>query len=130
AWALAPAPDAARTDAETAARLKALATRSVSVAAGFLAEALVVLFYLFFFLLEARRFPARIRAGFGAEQADRVLGVLASINRAMASYLRAKVLASLATALPVVAVLWGFGVPFPGMWGVLTFVGNFIPYVG
>ena len=48
----------------------------------------------------------------------------------MASYLRAKVLASLVTALPVVAVLWAFGVPFPGMWGVLTFVGNFIPYVG
>jgi predicted PurR-regulated permease PerM len=34
------------------------------------------------------------------------------------------------TALPVVAILWGFGVSFPGMWGVLAFVGNFIPYVG
>ena len=34
------------------------------------------------------------------------------------------------TALPVVAILWAFGVSFPGMWGVLAFVGNFIPYVG
>ena len=34
------------------------------------------------------------------------------------------------TALPVVAVLWALGVPFPGMWGVLAFIGNFIPYVG
>jgi AI-2 transport protein TqsA len=130
AWALAPAPDAARAEAETAARLKALASRLVNAAAGFLAEALVVLFYLLFLLLEARRFPARIRAGFRPEQADHVLGVVASINRAMASYLRAKALSSLVTALPVVAVLWAFGVPFPGMWGVLTFVGNFIPYVG
>ena len=48
----------------------------------------------------------------------------------MDSYLRAKVLSSLVTALPVVAILWAFGVPFPGMWGVLAFVGNFIPYVG
>ena len=48
----------------------------------------------------------------------------------MASYLRVKALSSLVTALPVVAILWAFRVPFPGMWGVLTFVGNFIPYVG
>jgi AI-2 transport protein TqsA len=40
------------------------------------------------------------------------------------------VLSSLVTALPVVVILWAFGVPFPGMWGVLAFVGNFIPYVG
>ena len=48
--------------------------------------------------------------------------------REVAEYLEA--LASLVTALPVVAILWAFGVPFPGMWGVLAFVGNFIPYVG
>jgi predicted PurR-regulated permease PerM len=30
----------------------------------------------------------------------------------------------------VVAILWAFGVSFPGTWGVLAFVGNFIPYVG
>ena len=130
AWVLEPAPDADRAEADTAARLKALASGLVNAAAGFLAEALVVGFYLIFLLLEARRFPGRVRAGFAPEQADRVLEVLASINRAMASYLRAKVLASLVTALPVVAILWAFGVSFPGMWGVLTFVGNFIPYVG
>ena len=130
AWALAPAPDAAPAGAETAARLKALASHLVNAAAGFLAEALVVLIYLVFLLLEARRFPARVRAGFPPERAERILEVLGAINRAMASYLRAKVLSSLLTALPVVAVLWAFGVPFAGMWGVLTFVGNFIPYVG
>ncbi len=130
AWAFAPAPDAARTEAESTTRIKALASRLVNTAAGFLAEALVVLFYLIFLLLEARFFPARVRAGFRPEQADRVLGVLGSINRAMASYLRVKALSSLVSALPVVAILWAFGVPFPGMWGVLSFVGNFVPYVG
>lgn len=119
-----------RAEADTAARLKAIASGLVNAAAGFLAEALVVGFYLIFLLIEARRFPPRVRAGFAPEQADRVLAVVGSINRAMASYLRAKVLSSLVTALPVVAVLWAFGVPFPGMWGVLAFIGNFIPYVG
>jgi AI-2 transport protein TqsA len=127
---LKPAPDADRVEADTAARLKVIAAGLVNAAAGFLAEALIVGFYLIFLLLETRRFPGRVRAGFAPGQADRVLEVVGSINRAIASYLRVKVLASLVTALPVVAILWAFGVSFPVMWGVLTFVGNFMPYIG
>jgi AI-2 transport protein TqsA len=119
-----------RTEADTTARLMAIASGLVNAAAGFLAEAVVVGLYLIFLLIEARHFAARVQAGFVPEQADRVLGIVGSINGAMASYLRAKTLASLVTALPIVAILWAFGVPFPGMWGVLAFVGNFIPYVG
>jgi AI-2 transport protein TqsA len=130
AWVLEPVPDTARAEAETTARLKALASSLVNVAADFLAEALVVMFYLVFLLLEVHRFPARIRGGFPPEQADHMLAIIGSINGAMTSYLRAKVLSSLLTALPVVAILWAFGVSFPGMWGVLAFIGNFIPYVG
>jgi AI-2 transport protein TqsA len=130
AWVFELASHPNRAEADTATRLKAIASNLVNAAAGFLAEALVVGFYLIFMLIEAGHFPKRVKAGFAPEQADRVLGILGSISRAMASYLRAKALASLVTALPVVAILWAFGVPFPGMWGVLVFVGNFIPYVG
>jgi AI-2 transport protein TqsA len=130
AWVFEPAEHRDGAEADTSARLKALAARLVNAAAGFLGEALVVGLYLIFLLAEVHRFPARVRAGFDPGQAEKVLGVVGSINRAMASYLRAKVLASLCTALPVFAILWAFGVPFPGMWGVLAFVGNFIPYVG
>jgi AI-2 transport protein TqsA len=130
AWVFEPALDPGHAGADTAARLKAIASGLVNAAAGFLAEALVVAFYLIFLLIEARHFPRRVRAGFAPEQADRMFAIVGSINRAMVSYLRAKALASLVTALPVVVILWAFGVPFPGMWGVLAFVGNFIPYVG
>jgi AI-2 transport protein TqsA len=130
AWLLDPIRDTARAEAETTARLKMLVASLVNVAANFFAEAIVVVFYLVFLMLEAHRFPARVRTGFPQERADLVLTIIGSINRAMASYLRAKVLSSLALALPVVAILWSFGVSFPGTWGVLAFVGNFIPYVG
>lgn len=130
AWILALAPDAARAEAETTARLKALASGLVNAAAGFLAEALVVALYLIFLLFEARRFPARIRAGFSPSRADHALAVVGAVNGAMAPYLRVQALTSLVTAQPVVAMPWAFGVPFPGMWGVLTFIGNLIPYVG
>ena len=130
AWLLDPIRETARTEAETTARLKALASSLVNIAASFFAEAVVVMFYLVFLMLEAHRFPARVRTGFAQERAEHVLAIIGSINRAMVSYLRAKVLSSLAMALPVVVILWSFGVSFPGTWGVLAFIGNFIPYVG
>jgi predicted PurR-regulated permease PerM len=130
AWVLELASHAGRAEADTTARLQAIASSLVNVAAGFLAEALVVGFYLIFLLIEVRHFPRRVQTGFAAEQADRVLAIGGSISRAMTYYVRAKALASLVTALPVVAILRAFGVPFPGMWGVLVFIGNFIAYVG
>jgi AI-2 transport protein TqsA len=129
-WVFELASHSGRAEADTTARLQAIASTLINAAAGFLAEAFVVGFYLIFLLIEVRHFPKRVAAGFAPEQADRVLAIGGSISHAMTSYLRAKALASLVTALPVVAILWAFGVPFPGMWGVLVFVGNFIPYVG
>jgi AI-2 transport protein TqsA len=101
-----------------------------SSAAGMLTEAFVVGFYLVFLLLEVRRFPRRIRAGFEPRRADAVLSVIARINAATISYLRAKALTSLIVAIPSAIVLWTLGVRYPVMWGVLFFLGNFIPYVG
>ena len=130
AWLLAPASDGAPTEADTSTRLKSLASILVNTAAGFLTEAVIVVLYLLFLLPVAHRFPELVRASIQPVQADRVLRTFDSINRAMYSYLRAKLLSSLVTALPVVVILWAFGVSFPGMWGILAFVGNFIPYAG
>ena len=58
AWLLDPIRDTARAEAETAARLKALASSLVNIAANFFAEAIVVVLYLVFLMLEAHRFPA------------------------------------------------------------------------
>ena len=95
AWLLDPIRDTARAEAETTTRLKAVASSLVNIAASFFAEALVVMFYLVFLMLEAHRFHARVRGGFTPERAEHVLAIIGSINRAMASYLRAKVLSSL-----------------------------------
>ena len=96
-----------------------------------LAEAFVVGVYLIFLLLELRRFPRRIRAGFepGAGRGD---------PRGHRPDQRGDDPLSPGEdrgepgdgASPRRIVLWAFGVPYPLMWGVLTFVGNFIPYVG
>jgi AI-2 transport protein TqsA len=129
-WASGSARDATRVEAETAGRLRTLASSMVSAASGFLAEAVLVALYLVFLLLDVPFLPGRIRSAFPADQGEHALAMLGSINRGISSYLRAKASASLLTALPFVVVLWAFGVSFPAMWGVFAFIGNFIPYVG
>jgi AI-2 transport protein TqsA len=129
-WALNAMPDPARAEAEATERLRAATSYMVSAASSFLGEAILVSFYLIFLLFEVRRLPARVRSGFPTDQADRLLAMAGSINHAVSSYIRAKALASFITALPVFVVLAAFGVSFPGMWGVVAFIGNFIPYVG
>jgi AI-2 transport protein TqsA len=112
------------------AQLGNVITAIAGTAADVLGQGLVAAVYLFFLLLEAANFPARIRAGFNSDQAENVLAVLNRINSAIAGYLRAKVLASLILALPVVIILWTFGMKSALLWGVLTFLFNFVPYVG
>src|SRR5262249_44028005 len=83
-----------------------------------------------FLLLEAGRFPHRVRGAFPTDRADQIMVVAGSINAAIAGYFKVKVKASLALAVPVTVVLWLFGVKFALFWGVLTFFFNFIPYLG
>jgi AI-2 transport protein TqsA len=111
-------------------RLHGLANQLMNTAAEATTEALVVGFYLLFLLLEAHRWPHRVRAGFTGERAAEILEIAGQVNEAIALYLKAKTKASLALAVPVTLVLWVCGVKFPLLWGVLTFLCNFIPYLG
>jgi AI-2 transport protein TqsA len=85
---------------------------------------------MLFLLIEVKRFPERIRGGFSPERARRLMGIVDSMTRRMNEYIRVKVVASLCLALPQAFILWAGGVKFPVMWGLLAFIGNFIPYIG
>lgn len=111
-------------------RLQEALRSLANVTAGVLVEALEVIFFLTLILFEARRFPQRMRNAFPDEQAEQILGTIASINEAIASYLKVKVKASLVLAIPAMIVLWAFGIKFVVLWGALTFLANFVPYLG
>jgi AI-2 transport protein TqsA len=110
--------------------LKDIAASVAGSAAGLFGEVVLVGIYLIFLLMEAGRYPRRIRRSYPGEQSERILGVIGNVNAAMVGYLRAKVKASLFLAVPVTLLLWAFGVKFALMWGVLTFFFSFIPYLG
>ena len=113
-----------------AEQLSSAAAPLLSVAAAGLVEACVVALYLMFLLLGAWRFPDKIRAAYPPERADEILQIAGQVNSAIISYLRAKVRSSLFLAVPVGVVLGACGVKFALLWAVLTFLCNFIPYVG
>jgi AI-2 transport protein TqsA len=105
-------------------------TAVAASAADVLGQGLLAGVYLFFLLLEAAHLPARIQGSFDAARAEYVLAVVARINASISRYLRAKVLASLLLAIPATILLWAFGMKSALLWGVLTFLFNFVPYVG
>jgi AI-2 transport protein TqsA len=113
--------------ADAAARAVRTAANS---AAGGLLEAGAAGLYLLFLLLGAERLPGRVRAAYPPHEADTILAVAGRINSAVISYLRAKVKSSLILAVPIGVVLYALDVKFALLWAVLTFLCNFIPYIG
>lgn len=91
---------------------------------------LVILVYLIFFIAERRTFQTRLKRAFGDHQSAQVLGVIQAINQGITQYLGVKTLISLITGLVTMIVLMIFGVDFVVTWGILTFLFNFVPYIG
>jgi AI-2 transport protein TqsA len=129
-WLAAETRDIGRGETESVLRLQQIAAALARGAADAVSETALVGIYLIFLLLEAGRVPQRVRAAFSSNQSDQILAVVADVNEAMASYLRVKVKASLVLAVPVTGVMWVFGIKSALMWGVLTFLLNFVPYLG
>ena len=105
-------------------------TAPLNIAADALLEACVVALYLLFLLLEGSRFPDRVRKAYPPERAEEILQVAGQVNSAIVSYLQAKVKSSLVLAVPVGWCCGRAGVKFALLWAVLTFLCNFIPYIG
>ncbi len=129
-WALPSAARGQGVDDRLADAAGAVAGRLLNAAADAVVEAGVIGLYLLFLLLEAARVPGRVRRAYPPERADDILHVAGQVNAAVVSYLRAKVKASLVLAAAVGLVLTACDVRFAPLWAVLTFLCNFIPYIG
>lgn len=104
--------------------------QGVNIAAGALLEAATAGLYLLFIMLESARFPKRVRSAYPREQAEEILDIAGAINSAIISFIRAKVFSGLILAVIVWLILGIAGVKFSFLWAMLTFLCNFIPYIG
>lgn len=136
AWLVAHAPwavqnaDGRPTPARVNEQIALAAGAVLAVSMDVVVEAGVVALYLMFLLLEGSRLPGRVRGAYTPERAEEIMQIAGEVNSAIISYLRAKVKSSLLLAVPVGIVLWVVGVKFALLWMVLTFLCNFIPYIG
>ncbi|MCD1627591.1 MAG: AI-2E family transporter [Paracoccaceae bacterium] len=87
---------------------------------------------LTFFLLRERALLARWVMALGTNpRRQRALGrAIRDIQSNVSSYLFAILLINTALGLVATALYWAFGIPNPFLWGLLTGVLNFMPYIG
>jgi predicted PurR-regulated permease PerM len=87
---------------------------------------------LTFFMLRERALLARWVMALGSSpRRQRALGrAIRDIQSNVSSYLFAILLINTALGLVATALYWSFGIPNPFLWGLLTGVLNFMPYIG
>jgi predicted PurR-regulated permease PerM len=83
-----------------------------------------------FILAERDAFLKRLVNQIGSENAAPILDSIKQINQSVQEYLGLKTLISFLTGALVTIVLIIAGVDFALLWGVLTFILNFIPTIG
>jgi predicted PurR-regulated permease PerM len=95
---------------------------------GFLGDLFLILVLVLFFLAEGPAIMRRLQASVEGEhpRIERLFDVGKGVTRQFA--LRAVV--NLATGAGVILLLLVVGVPYPVLWGVLTFFLSYVPYIG
>ena len=97
--------------------------------ASFTASAVTVLIFLLFIILEAETLPRRLKAAF-PEDAARIEGITSNAGEGINTYVVTRATVAFGQAVIAGIVLWYLGVPGWFMWASITFMMDFIPYVG
>ena len=90
----------------------------------------LVVVVVIFMLLERERLRDRFIRLVGSNDLHRTTQVLEEAGGRVANYLLAQLLVNLIYALPIGLGLWLIGVPNAALWGMLTLVLRFVPYIG
>ena len=96
-----------------------------------LKNAVLILIFGVFLLLESQVIPAKIAMLFpGEERRVRVQGILKRVDRDIQTYFSVKTAVSLLTAVLSYAVMKFVELEFAAFWALLVFILNFIPTIG
>jgi predicted PurR-regulated permease PerM len=96
----------------------------------FLKDAVMVVLFVVFLLIEAAYFKQKIDLAFENKRSGQILKISADVIRQITRYLSTKFLISLATGLIVTLGLGLIGLEFAPVWGSIQFILNFIPNIG
>ncbi len=95
------------------------------------ADIIQVFIYVAFLLLELQTYDRKLKAVFPERgHQEKLRATLKAMGRKIERYVLIKTGICLLNATLSYTILSGFGVDFAGFWALLTFVLNFIPYIG
>jgi AI-2 transport protein TqsA len=108
--------------------LVGLLQRVVTGATSVVSDLAFILALLFFLILDSSSFPRRLAAA--AKQRPHLVEALTGFAGATRQYVVVSTVFGLIVALVDVAALYWLDVPLPWLWGLLSFITNYIPNIG
>ncbi len=108
----------------------ALVTRFFKSFGAVLTDGFLIVFTVLFLLFEATVLPRKFDIMPKTDHEHRSLAIFGSFVESVQRYVFLKTVLSLALGLLVWLVLWGFGVRYAPLWGLLAFLLNFVPNIG
>jgi predicted PurR-regulated permease PerM len=98
---------------------------------GLFGNAVTILLYLIFLLLEEKMFPAKFKAMYSNKsEYEKVKMIIGKIDKSIINYIALKTVISMITGVLSYFALLFIGVDAPAFWAFLIFVLNFIPNIG
>ena len=95
-----------------------------------LATSITVMFFLIFIIFEASLLPGRIERAWPGGARDRVQIVRTKIEASVNTYIVVKTGVGFGTALCAGLIMLFFGIDLWFTWALLTFLFNYVPYIG
>ena len=119
----------ALTDLITVERINEITTDFVGTLAGFTGSAITIFIFLIFIIVEAETLPRRLEAAY-PEEMDRFSSIVENAGAGINTYVITKASVAFGQALIVALILSYMGIPGWFMWASITFLLDFVPYVG
>ena len=96
----------------------------------FISNLFLIVLFLIFILAGRGQIVPKINRAFSEERASKVCGVIQNIDGQIQRYLAIKTVVSFFTGVFALVVLMLFGLDFAILFGLLTFILNYIPNIG
>ena len=97
---------------------------------GMLTTSVTVLFFLIFIIFEASLLPGRIERAWPGGTSERVRIISKQIQESVNTYIIVKTGCGLGSAFIAGMIMWAFGIDLWFVWAIMTFVMNYVPYIG
>ncbi|MDP6149526.1 MAG: AI-2E family transporter [Candidatus Thalassarchaeaceae archaeon] len=119
----------ALTDLISVNRINEIATGFVGDVAGFTGSAITTFIFLIFIIVEAETLPSRLKAAYPDEM-DRFSNISENAGEGINTYVITKATVAFGQAIIVAVLLAWQDIPGWFMWASITFLLDFVPYVG